>query len=131
LNRTDEAATLLDEALPMAQQFTGEHSPITIAAMQSAAQVRLMQHNPAAAAPLIDRVTELCRANLGEKHPLYAASVLLRADLFAEQGKTAEAAELIDQARQILVAAGNAGKTFLPDVDKAALRLQSTASKKQ
>jgi len=131
LNRADEAATLLDEALPMAQQFTGEHSPITIAAMQSAAQVRLMQHNPSAAAPLIDRVTEICRVNLGEKHPLYAASVLLLAELFTEQGRTTEATELIDQARQILVAAGNAGKTFLPDVDKAALRLRSTASKKQ
>jgi eukaryotic-like serine/threonine-protein kinase len=131
LNRMDEATTLLDEAMPMAQQFTGEHSPITIAAMQSAAQVRLMQHNPSAAAPLIDRVTEICRANLGEKHPLYAASLLLRADLFTEQGMKAEAATLIEQARQILVAAGNAGKTFLPDVDKAVLRLRSTATKNQ
>jgi eukaryotic-like serine/threonine-protein kinase len=128
LNRVDEAATLLDEALPMAQQFTGEHSPITIATMQSAAQVRLMQQNPSAAAPLIDRVIEICRTNLGEKHPLYAASLLLRAELFAEQGRKTEATELIDQVRQILVAAGNAGKTFLPDVDKAALRLRNTPS---
>jgi eukaryotic-like serine/threonine-protein kinase len=126
LNRPDEAATLLDEAVPMARQFTGEHSPVTIAAMQSAAQVRLMQHDAAAAAPLIDQVIAICRTNLGEKHPLYATSLLLQAELFAEQGKKKQATDLIDQARQILVSAGNAGKTFLPDLDKAALRLKNT-----
>lgn len=123
-NRPDEAEALLEEALPMAQQFTGEHSPITISTIQSLAETKLLQHDPKAASPLIDRVTDICRTNLGEKHPLYGASLLLKAELLAQQGNAQEAGNTIEQARQIFLAAGNAGKTFLPAVGKVERRLR-------
>ena len=121
--RAADAQPLLEDALAMAKEFTGEHSPMTLTIMLSVAEVRIPLAEANAEATLLEAQRAVA-AQLGASHVLYARSEQLLARLRLAQGRTREAATAIDSAEHKLVTLGPAGAPYLPEIK--ALREQLT-----
>jgi len=113
--RAGDAVTVLEQALQMARKFTGEHSQLTIATLQAAAEARLAQGDANAADALVTQSVELPRAHFGEQHPLFATGLLLQARLRLMQGRKADARAGTDHAIAIFEVSGDAAKPLLAE----------------
>jgi non-specific serine/threonine protein kinase/serine/threonine-protein kinase len=116
--RPSEAVVLLDDALAMAQRFTGDHSQITLLAYQGEAEAQLVLKNRKAAESFVQLALEGSRAEYGDHHPMVANSLILLARLRLLQGKKAEARHVADQAERTLAEAGEPAKVLLPKLEK-------------
>ncbi|MFT3790051.1 MAG: protein kinase [Rudaea sp.] len=113
--RADDAVKAFAVALPMARKFSGEHSQLTIAALQGEAEARLALGDDDAAAPLVAQTVELSRAQFGDKHPLYGVGLMLEARLHHLQGRDTDARADADRAIAIFAAAGDAAASQFAD----------------
>ncbi len=119
LGRPAAAQPLLVDALAMAREFTGDHSPTTLTIMLSVAEVEIALGTPTAEATL-QQALHAIAAQLGEQHVLYARGQQLLARLRLNQGRRPEALAAIDSAQRKLEALGEAGAPYL--VENRALR---------
>ncbi len=126
--RPDEAVVMLDEALAMAQRFTGDHSQVTLLAYQGEAEAQLVLKNSKAAESFVQLALDGCRAEYGEHHPMYANSLILLGRLRLLQGKKAEARQVADQAERTIAEAGEPAKLLLPKLEKLKAELASAGA---
>ena len=120
--RALDAKPLLEDALAMAKEFTGEHSPVTLTIMLSVAEVRIALADANAESSLLEAQRAIA-AQLGAGHVLYARGEQLLARLRLAQGRAREAATAIDSAERRLAALGPAGAPYLPEIKALRERL--------
>jgi eukaryotic-like serine/threonine-protein kinase len=116
--RPHEAIPWLQEALPMSQRFSGDHSQDTVRVSQTAAEAQLTVQDIRAAEPLVQISVDGARAAFGEQSPIYGNGLTLLARLRLLQHRTDEAKRLADAASRTLSAAGDVGKYYLPQLQE-------------
>jgi predicted Ser/Thr protein kinase len=128
--RPDDALLQLQPALAMSRQYTGDHSTLTIAIMQSLVEARLQLKQFAPAAGMLAEAKAAARVHSGEDQVLYAICLGLEARLQQANGHQAEARSLADQMGAKLIALGDAGAPYAPEVQKlrAELGLETAAA---
>ena len=119
-----EAQPLLVDALAMAREFSGEHSPMTLTIMLSVAEVEIALNDTAADGDLQHALTTIA-AQLGTQHVLYARGEELLAHLRMQQGRGADARLATDSAERKLMALGPVGAAYLPEIAKLRQSLAS------
>ncbi|MGH8164256.1 MAG: tetratricopeptide repeat protein, partial [Rhodanobacteraceae bacterium] len=120
-----EAEPLLEDALAMAREFSGDHSPMTLTIMLSVAEVRIALDEATAENDLQQALTAIA-AQLGTQHVLHARGEELLAHLRLRQGRRAEAKLATDSAERKLKALGPAGAAYLPEIAKLRVLLAAT-----
>ena len=125
--RPRDALAQLEPALAMARQYTGEHSPLTVAILQSQVEARIALHELPAAETLLAQAKDAARANSGETQVLYAICMGLEARLRHAQGRDAEADQLAERMAGILSALGEAGAPYAPEMQRLRSELASAA----
>ncbi|MEO7324739.1 MAG: serine/threonine-protein kinase [Dokdonella sp.] len=109
----DAAQAVLDEGLPLALKFTGDHSPVTIGLYQAEVEQRLALGDVTGAAPIAEKAAVLAREKTGERSAVYAFGELLQARIAMARGDRVAATALYDDAIAKLTAAGAAGRLNL------------------
>ena len=117
----------LQPALAMARQYTGEHSTLTVAVMQSLVEAYLQLHQLGAAIDMLASAKAAARLHSGENQVLYAICLGLEARLQQATGHPAEAKQLADQMAAKLAALGAAGAPYLPEVERLRVELASVS----
>jgi hypothetical protein len=102
----------------MARQYTGEHSPLTVAILQSQVEAKIALRDLPVAETLLVQAKDAARANSGETQVLYAICMGLEARLRHAQGRDAEAGQLADRMAGILHALGEAGAPYASEVQR-------------
>lgn len=125
--RPRDALTQLAPALAMSRQYTGDHSPLTVAILQSQVEARIALRELPAAEGLLAQAKAAARANSGETQVLYAMCVGLEARLRLAQGRVAEARRLADDMAGLLHALGDAGAPYAPEVQRLRAELAGAA----
>ncbi len=123
----EEARPLLDDALMMSREFTGEHSPMTLTIMLSVAEVQIMLDDPAADGVLHDALRAIA-AKLGADHVLHARGEQLLAHLRLRQGRHREAIASVDSAERKLTALGAPAAPYLTEIQKLREQLAKSAT---
>ena len=127
--RADEASPLLEDALAMSREFTGEHSPLTVSALQglTEALIRLGQLEPAAAR--LAEAQAAARAHSGEQQVLYALCDGLDARLRLARGDLAGARELAAVMAVKVDALGPAAAPYQAEVQRLRGELDAAATR--
>lgn len=127
--RADEARPLLEDALAMSREFTGEHSPLTISALQglTEALIRRGQLEPAAAR--LAEAQAAARAHSGEEQVLYALCDGLDARLRLARGDLAGARELAEVMRAKVDALGPSAAPYQAEVQRLRGELDAAAAR--
>lgn len=126
--RPRDAVPLFDDALSMAQRFTGDHSHETLSVYQNAAEAHLSLGDTKSAEPLVQFALSGALAQYGEHNPVYGNCLILQARLRFLQGRKAEANSLAERAEKNLSEAGDAGKYFLPQLQKLKTEMAAAGS---
>ncbi len=126
--RPDDAMVQLQPALAMARQYTGEHSTLTIAVMQSLVEAKIQLRQLQSAADLLVRAKAAARVHSGEDQVLYALCLGLEARLQHISGNPAQARDLANQMAAKLLALGEAGAPYAPEVQRLRAELGMAAS---
>jgi non-specific serine/threonine protein kinase/serine/threonine-protein kinase len=122
--RVAEAQPLLEDALAMSREFTGEKSPMSLTIMLSVAEARIALAGEAAESSLQDALRAIA-AQYDDKHILYARGEQLLARLRIRQGRPVEAINAIDSSERKLTALGKAGAAYLPEISVLREQLQA------
>ena len=109
----------------MSLQYTGDHSPLTVAILQGIGEAQIEQGQLDAAAQTITRAKDAARAHSGQKDVLYALSLGLEARLNLARGDRATAQALADSMRRTITALGEAGQPYLPQIQRLQTELES------
>lgn len=125
--RPKDALPQLQAALPMSRQFTGDHSPLTVAIMQSLIEARIALREYPAAEQLLAEARDAARANSGEDQVLYAFCLGLEARLRAAQGRLGDARPLAERMAAIIAGLGDAGAPYAPEVERLRAELANAA----
>ncbi|WP_146907732.1 serine/threonine-protein kinase [Arenimonas daejeonensis] len=128
--RADEALPLLEDALAMSRQYTGEQSPLTVAVLQSLAETRLQRGELDLAAARLDEARAAARAHSGEDQVLYALCDGLEARLRLARGDAGGANAMADVMAAKLAALGPAGAPYQPELQRLRADLQAAVTKK-
>ena len=123
--RPRDALAQLEPALAMAGQYTGDHSPLTVAILQSQVEARIALHDLPAAEHLLARAKDAARANSGETQVLYALCLGLEARLRLAQGRADDARQLADRMAATITALGDAGAPYAPEIQRLRAELAS------
>ncbi|WP_449447975.1 protein kinase domain-containing protein [Thermomonas brevis] len=126
--RPRDALARLAPALAMARQYTGDHSPLTVAILQSQVEASLALRDVPAAETLLAQAKDAARANSGETQVLYALCMGLEARLRLAQGRAAEARRLADAMAGIIAGLGDAGAPYAPEVQRLRAELAGAAT---
>ncbi len=124
--RPRDALVQLEQALPMAREYTGDHSPLTVAILQSLVETHVKLSDLKLANDLLVQAKDAARANSGEDQAPYAVCLGVEARLKMAEGHTDEAKKLVDAMEGKLTALGPAGAPYLPSV--AQLRTELSQS---
>lgn len=126
--RPGDALAQLQPALEMAGQFTGAHSTLTIAVMQSLVEARIQLGQLPAAAEMLAQAKAASLVHSGKDQVLYALCLGLDARLQHASGKSVEARNLADQMAAKLSALGEAGAPYAPEIQRLRDELRSPAA---
>ncbi len=96
LDRAEEAAALIDEAVALQARFTGADSVETALMLASRAEVELAQGHLDRAARTIQLSLDHLRARLGESHLLVQRSVAIERRIAGARGDAATAADALE-----------------------------------
>ena len=129
--RPQDALVQLQQALPMSLQYTGGHSPLTVALLQSIAeaQIQLGQLDPASQS--LARAKDAARLNSGEEQVLYAVCLGIEARLQLARGDRAQAQLLAARMERTITALGEAGQPYLAEVERLRADLDAPAVRRQ
>ena len=125
--RPRDALAQLEPALAIAGQYTGDHSPLTVAILQSQVEARIALHELPAAEHLLTQAKDAARANSGETQVLYALCLGLEARLRLAQGRAADARHLADKMATTITALGDAGAPYAPEIQRLRAELAGTS----
>jgi non-specific serine/threonine protein kinase/serine/threonine-protein kinase len=114
--RPKDALVQLDQALPIALKYTGNHSQLTIAILQSVSEAHILQGDLALANESLIQAKEAARTNSGEDQLLYAVCQGVEARLRLAEGKKSEALVLVNAMDRKINALGPAGAPYVPSV---------------
>jgi serine/threonine protein kinase/tetratricopeptide (TPR) repeat protein len=123
--RAAEAAAMLPATLPMAMQYSGEDSPVTINVLLKLARAQLALHDTKTAEQTVRRALDMGRRRLGDRHLLVADGETILARILIGQRRFAEARKLADHAAATLRALGPSGAALLPEVERLASQVVS------
>lgn len=126
--RADEALPLLEDALAMSRQYTGEQSPLTVAVLQSLAEAQIQRGQLDLAAARLDEARNAARAHSGEEHVLYAICDGLEARLRLARGDLAGARAQAEVMAAKIAALGPAGSPYQPEVQRLRGELEAAAA---
>jgi non-specific serine/threonine protein kinase/serine/threonine-protein kinase len=113
-NQPQPALDVLDEARPIAVQFTGPQSPIVLGVDLASAEAQISLGHDALAQARLDVARPLIETKFGTQHPLYASAIILDARLQLHAGHIDVARQRAEQAAAILDKAGVAGRQQQP-----------------
>ncbi|MEO5596251.1 MAG: tetratricopeptide repeat protein [Lysobacteraceae bacterium] len=116
--RPRDALVQLEPAYAMALQYTGEHSTVTIAVMQSLVEAKLQLRQLGPAAEMLEQAKAAARAHSGEDQVMYAICLGLEARLQQANGNGKQARILAEQMAAKLQALGEAGAPYAPEVER-------------
>lgn len=116
--RPKQALIQLEQALPMARQYTGEHSMLTIATLQSIIQAQMIQGDLKLANETLALTRNAARTHSGEDQVLYAICDGLEAKLRLAEGKKTEALQLVNAMDRKINALGPTGAPYAPSVQQ-------------
>jgi len=123
--RPKDALVQLDQALPMAREYTGEHSVLTIAILQSITEARIQLGELKLANDSLKQAMDAARTNSGEDQVLYAVCQGVEARLRLAEGKKAEARQLVNTMAGKLTALGEAGAPYAPSVQQLRAEIEA------
>ena len=115
-DRPKDAMVQLQPALAMSRQYTGEHSPLTVAILMSVTEGQIKLGDLATATTTLAQAKDAARANSGEEQVMYALCEGLEARLRLREGKPAEARRLSDVMARKIAALGEAAAPYAPEV---------------
>lgn len=129
--RPKDALVQLQQALPISLEYTGDHSPLTVALLQSIAesQIQLGQLDPATQS--LERAKTAARANSGEEQVLYAMCLGIEARLNLARGDRMQAQASAARMERTITALGEAGQPYLPEIARLRADLDAPAVKQQ
>lgn len=114
--RPKDAMVQLTPALVMSRQYTGQHSPLTVAILMSVTEGQLKQGDLTTAAATLVQAKDAARVNSGEDQVMYALCEGLEARLRLREGKLDEARRLSERMARKIAALGDAGAPYAPEV---------------
>lgn len=114
--RPKDALVQLEQALPMAREYTGEHSQLTIFILQSISEARIQLGELKLAGESLSQAKDAARTNSGENQVLYAVCQGVEARLRLAEGNKVEARQLANAMADKLTALGEAGAPYMPGV---------------
>ena len=124
--RPKDALVQIEQALPMSREYTGEHSPLTIAILQSLTEARISLFQLKLANESLTQAKDAARKNSGEDQLLYAMCQGVEARLRLAEGDKAQAQQLVNQMANKIKALGAAGAPYAPSIQQ--LRAQIDAA---
>ena len=116
--RPKDALVQIEQALPMSREYTGEHSPLTIAILQSLTEARISLGELKLANESLMQAKNAARTNSGEDQLLYAVCQGVEARLRLAEGNKAQAQQLVNQMANKINALGPAGAPYGPSVQQ-------------
>jgi non-specific serine/threonine protein kinase/serine/threonine-protein kinase len=128
--RVAEARPLLEDALAMSKEFTGDRSTMTITIMLSVAEARVALGDPSAEASLQDAMKAVA-SQYNDQHVLYARGEQILARLRMRQGRLADAGNAIDSSERKLTALGKPAAPYLAETQKLRGQLAELRSSTQ
>lgn len=124
-NRPKDALVQLDQALPISREYTGEHSLLTIAILQSITEARVLLGELKLANESLSQAKNAARTNSGEDQVLYAVCLGVEARLRLAEGDKAEASQLANAMASKLTALGESGAPYAPSVQQLRAEIEA------
>ncbi len=116
--RPQDALVQLQQALPMSLEYTGDHSPLTVAILQTITEAQIQLGQLELATQSLDRAKNAARVNSGEEQVLYALCLGIEARLNLARGDRPQAQLLAGRMERTITALGDAGLPYLPEIER-------------
>jgi eukaryotic-like serine/threonine-protein kinase len=123
--RPKDALVQIEQALPMSREYTGEHSPLTIAILQSLTEARISLGELKLANESLIQAKNAARTNSGEDQLLYAVCQGVEARLRLAEGDKAQAQRLVNTMASKINALGPAGAPYAPSIQQLRAELEA------
>ena len=123
--RPKDALVQIEQALPISREYTGEHSPLTIAILQSLTEARISLGQLKLANESLTQAKDAARTNSGEDQLLYAVCQGVEARLRLAEGDKAQAQQLVNQMANKVKALGAAGAPYAPSIQQLRAEIEA------
>jgi eukaryotic-like serine/threonine-protein kinase len=124
-NRPNDALVQIEQALPIAREYTGEHSPLSIAILQSLTEARIQLGELKLANDSLLQAKNAARTNSGEDQLLFAVCQGVEARLRLAEGHKAQAQQSLNQMSRKLQALGAAGAPYAPSIQQLQAEIEA------